>query len=245
MLFNAYNGKLPSKVPGARSRFDDFSATHIIASPYVYFSVPIIYLFFFFKPPPTLFKSSENKNKIKIGPIFPLPSLLSSPLRNRPPRRMQLHRHPTILGLDPLIPRPLPIHPFRWLPHIPRLQRLNHLIPTHPTNITTFGITLTLPPGIGGGCIYSGPFFNSTVNLVPVAFHSSGPEGGLGYNPRCLKMDISLEWSNNDTKPSHVVSVVEPGKGCGDDDDFGCFGTAIEAIPAVHVGQSFLANDAI
>ena len=52
MLFNAYNGKLPSKVPGARSRFDDFSATHIIASPYVYFSVPIIYLFFSLNPPP-------------------------------------------------------------------------------------------------------------------------------------------------------------------------------------------------
>ena len=41
-----------------------------------------------------------------------------------------------------------------------------------------------------------------------------------------------------------MVSVVEPGKGCGDNDDFGCFGTAIEAIPAVHVGGSFLANDA-
>ena len=57
-------------------------------------------------------------------------------------------------------------------------------------------------------------------------------------------MDISQEWSNNDTKPSHMVSVVEPGKGCGYDNDFGCFGTAIEAIPAVHVGGSFLANDA-
>jgi tyrosinase len=54
---------------------------------------------------------------------------------------------------------------------------------------------IKLPPGSGGGCITTGPFKNMTVNLGPVAPVSSDVQlnprpDGLGYNPRCLRRDI-------------------------------------------------------
>lgn len=103
----------------------------------------------------------------------------------------------------------------------------------NPTNISAFGISLTILPGTGGGCINSGPFSNYTVNLGPVAFEPLGGDHGLAYNPRCLARDISLEWSN-ETKPTNIVRLVG---GCGGDLD--CFGTAMEAIPGVHAGGHF------
>ncbi|MCJ1411952.1 hypothetical protein MMC19_006044 [Ptychographa xylographoides] len=56
-----------------------------------------------------------------------------------------------------------------------------------------------IPPGVGGGCVKTGPFKNMVVNLGPVAPTLAEPEvvpqngNGLNYNPRCVKRDIS-EW---------------------------------------------------
>jgi tyrosinase len=56
-----------------------------------------------------------------------------------------------------------------------------------------------LPVGSGGGCITSGPFVNMTVNLGPAALTVPGnitvvnPNGPLSYNPRCLKRDLTNE----------------------------------------------------
>ncbi|KAI1070988.1 hypothetical protein NW752_002556 [Fusarium irregulare] len=53
---------------------------------------------------------------------------------------------------------------------------------------------IIMPSGKGGGCIKSGPFANATANLGPP---SPGMDGmpsfkePLGYNPRCLRRDIS------------------------------------------------------
>ncbi|KAH9214621.1 hypothetical protein DL95DRAFT_435895 [Leptodontidium sp. 2 PMI_412] len=53
-----------------------------------------------------------------------------------------------------------------------------------------------IPPGVGGGCVTTGPFKNMSVNLGPVFPSISGvppnPQfDGLGYNPRCLRRDIN------------------------------------------------------
>jgi tyrosinase len=62
--------------------------------------------------------------------------------------------------------------------------------------------TIYLEPGLGGGCVTTGPFGNMTVNLGPIGLvnASVGPDGGFGYNPRCLKRDVgpycSLKYCN-------------------------------------------------
>ncbi|OIW32818.1 Di-copper centre-containing protein, partial [Coniochaeta ligniaria NRRL 30616] len=56
---------------------------------------------------------------------------------------------------------------------------------------------LYLPAGTGGGCVTSGPFKDIKVNLGPVALDlpggavaGGGPGPGLAYNPRCLSCDL-------------------------------------------------------
>lgn len=77
-------------------------------------------------------------------------------------------------------------------------------IPDHQgTVLSGFGtasnpITVQLEPGLGGGCVTSGPFKDMVVNLGPVsewnftdnATATPDADGGFAYNPRCLKRDI-------------------------------------------------------
>ncbi|KAH7152948.1 hypothetical protein EDB81DRAFT_438677 [Dactylonectria macrodidyma] len=53
-----------------------------------------------------------------------------------------------------------------------------------------------LPAGSGGGCVESGPFSNMSVNLGPAALDLPGGlvsavSNPLAWNPRCLKRDLS------------------------------------------------------
>jgi tyrosinase len=77
--------------------------------------------------------------------------------------------------------------------------------------------TMTIPPATGGGCVMSGPFTPDKfeVRLGPVGFEPLGPDGGLGYNPRCLTRDLNPDFSK-DTRPSRVVRLIDECK------DLGC-----------------------
>ncbi|KAL2186890.1 Di-copper centre-containing protein [Thermothelomyces heterothallicus CBS 203.75] len=80
------------------------------------------------------------------------------------------------------------------------------------------GAHVVIPPATGGGCVATGPFRQGRfeVRLGPVAFEPRGPQGGLGYNPRCLRRDLSPLFSPG-TRPSAVVALLD---GCGG--DLGC-----------------------
>ncbi|KAL2162525.1 hypothetical protein VTH06DRAFT_7439 [Thermothelomyces fergusii] len=80
------------------------------------------------------------------------------------------------------------------------------------------GARQVIPPATGGGCVTTGPFREGRfeVRLGPVAFEPRGPQGGLGYNPRCLRRDLSPHFSAG-THPAAVVALLD---GCGG--DLGC-----------------------
>ncbi|KAI8627356.1 Di-copper centre-containing protein [Xylariaceae sp. FL1651] len=70
------------------------------------------------------------------------------------------------------------------------------------------------PVGNGGGCIVSGPFKNMTANLGPIApAISPAPptnprSDGFGYNPRCLRRDISNQLSSRYTRTQDIVNLI-------------------------------------
>ncbi|EMD63643.1 hypothetical protein GGP41_005712 [Bipolaris sorokiniana] len=73
-----------------------------------------------------------------------------------------------------------------------------------------------LAPGSGGGCVTSGPFKDFKINMGPLQTMLQLPGGGLpknpqanglGYNPRCLRRDISLQAANA-TTDSEVVRLI-------------------------------------
>jgi tyrosinase len=61
-----------------------------------------------------------------------------------------------------------------------------------PPPVAGVNPTIYLDPGFGSGCVQTGPFHNMSVNLGPIGLPNStvGPDGGMGYNPRCLKRDV-------------------------------------------------------
>jgi tyrosinase len=51
---------------------------------------------------------------------------------------------------------------------------------------------ITIPPGTGGGCVFSGPFSNFSVDLGPLLTPGLEPVSPKGaYNPRCLSRDLN------------------------------------------------------
>ncbi|KAH6700608.1 hypothetical protein BKA61DRAFT_740886 [Leptodontidium sp. MPI-SDFR-AT-0119] len=67
-----------------------------------------------------------------------------------------------------------------------------------------------LPAGSGGGCVISGPFQNMTVNLGPVALPLSNGSvaSGLNYNPRCLKRDIGSAVNQAYANYTSIVNLI-------------------------------------
>ncbi|KAL8838198.1 MAG: hypothetical protein Q9170_002241 [Blastenia crenularia] len=106
-------------------------------------------------------------------------------------------------------------------------------IPNHNgTDVFAFGIHALIPPGTGGGCVNTGPFKNHIVNLGPVAFAPRGPNGGLGYNPRCLVRDLAPALSYQ-TRSSDVAKLI------GEPQDLNNFDGLLEGLTGVHAGGHF------
>ncbi|KAI1852880.1 hypothetical protein JX265_012908 [Neoarthrinium moseri] len=73
--------------------------------------------------------------------------------------------------------------------------------------------------GNGGGCVTSGPFKNMTVNLGPMspAISPAPPTNpqrdGFGYNPRCLRRDISNQLSSRYSRTQDIVNLITSSTG--------------------------------
>jgi tyrosinase len=70
------------------------------------------------------------------------------------------------------------------------------------------------PAGNGGGCVKSGPFKDFVVNLGPVSpdvdpSSPKNPRGdGFGYNPRCLRRDISNQLTSRYARTEDIVRLI-------------------------------------
>ncbi|KAK5712140.1 hypothetical protein LTR17_018095 [Elasticomyces elasticus] len=72
---------------------------------------------------------------------------------------------------------------------------------------------VVVPPGSGGKCVTAGPFKNMKVNLGPLTpAYSDIPANpqpdGLGYNPRCLRRDISKYVANLALKDTDIANLI-------------------------------------
>ncbi|KAK2746484.1 hypothetical protein FQN57_003110 [Myotisia sp. PD_48] len=193
---------LKADVPGARNRFDDFVATHIQSAPFIHYS--------------GLFLAAHRH----------LLHLYETALRDECGYEGAQPYWDWTLDYGDLRKSSI----FDGSPY--SMGSNGESIPHGPTEISAFGLSFSLPPGTGGGCTHSGPFANYTVNLGPNAFEPKGPNGGLGYNPRCLKRDISLAFGDT-LKPTAVLDQISSCK------DFACFLAKSEADSSGHTGGHF------
>ncbi|KAL2208404.1 Di-copper centre-containing protein [Sarocladium strictum] len=73
------------------------------------------------------------------------------------------------------------------------------------------GGNISLPAGVGGGFVKTGPFADMTVNLGPVGGVEGtqpGVDGGLGYNPRGLKRDLGPAMNMRYANYSTVLNLL-------------------------------------
>ncbi|KAK7960348.1 Di-copper centre-containing protein, partial [Apiospora saccharicola] len=88
---------------------------------------------------------------------------------------------------------------------------------------------VVLPPGNGGGCVKSGPFKDMVVNLGPVALplnNGSVIQGtGLNHNPRCLKRDISAGVNKAFANATSIMQLI------GNNNNVGDFQMVMQGVP--------------
>ncbi|PSN61612.1 Di-copper centre-containing protein [Corynespora cassiicola Philippines] len=78
-------------------------------------------------------------------------------------------------------------------------------------NCTVVDGPVCVPPGEGGGCVRSGPFSNTTVNLGPISnFAIAYPDAKtlFRHNPRCLKRDVITEVSSRWTTEQNITGTL-------------------------------------
>lgn len=168
----------PAKAPGARSRYDDFEATHIIQTPLVHgtglffaWHRHLLYLY------ETALREECGYNGFQ--PYWDWAKYADKPQRANPLYDGSLT---SMSGNGRFIPnrngtyQPLPLP-----------------IPNPPA--------LYCPPGTGGGYVYEGPFVNWELHLGPgvdlshtknAQYVKPNPRpDGLGYNPRRMIRDFN------------------------------------------------------
>ncbi|WYZ39601.1 hypothetical protein EsH8_III_001515 [Colletotrichum jinshuiense] len=180
-----------SEAPGAKTRFDDFVATHINQTLTIHYTANFLswHRYFVWQYEEALRNECGFKGT---QPYWDWPTTAITGMEKSP---IFDGSETSMSGNGEFIPDREPI----------RLTGQNDLPP------------IELPIGTGGGCVISGPFKNMTVNLGPVALDlpggvsASNPEGPLAYNPRCLKRDLTTEINRAYSNITAVLSnILQP-----------------------------------
>ncbi|KAK4177784.1 Grixazone synthase [Triangularia setosa] len=198
-----------SVIPGARSRFDDFVVSHIQLTPFVHANG------FFLAYHRYLIWLFETALREECGYNG------AQPYWDWTLHWQDQSRHPVFDGSP-------------W-----SLGTNGAYVPDRdPITIYLPGpIPVTFPPATGGGCV-SGPLGKDKfkVNLGPIGYSPQGPDGGLGYNPRCLTRDLSPQLSQDSLRPRNVSFLLES-------DSYAAFNFNLDRAPGgngVHGAGHFL-----
>lgn len=187
LCFQAKQAKTPSSlVPGAKSRFDDWVATHINQTTTIHYSGTFLgwHRYFTWQYEQALRKECGYKG---YQPYWNWAKTAESGLEKSP---MLDGSAFSMSGNGEFIPGGKEV------------------------NLGGNGLPdFWLPAGTGGGCIKSGPFKNMKVNLGPVQLGltdgtSVSNGDGLGYNPRCLKRDLTDYSNKNFANASSIANLI-------------------------------------
>ncbi|KAL2165018.1 hypothetical protein VTH06DRAFT_314 [Thermothelomyces fergusii] len=196
-----------SVAPGARSRFDDFVVTHIQQTLDIHYSgvFQAWHRWFVYQYERAL---RDECGYSGYQPYWDWPKYArapqDSPLFNGDPYSLG--------GNGEYVPHDGPV-----------------IVP--PEGVS--GGNISLPAGVGGGFVRTGPFANMTVNLGPVgglADTAPGPQGGLGYNPRGLRRDLGGAMNTRYANYTTVLRLLSQ-------PDVDAFRTVSEGVPyTVEIG---------
>jgi tyrosinase len=157
-------------VPGAKSRYDDFVATHIKQANYIHYTGTFLAWHRYF----TWSYEQALRNECSYTGVQPYWDWAKSAL-------VGLEKSAILDGSD-----------YSMSGNGEYVEKTGDIILGGGEGLPP----LVLPTGSGGGCVKSGPFASTKVNLGPAGLSLPGGGyevngDGLGYNPRCLKRDLS------------------------------------------------------
>ncbi|KAL2128572.1 hypothetical protein VTI74DRAFT_9013 [Chaetomium olivicolor] len=185
----------PSEIPGVRNRYDDFVGGHLLLTPFVHADG-------FFLPFHRFYVHLYEKALREECGYMGAQPYWDWTLSYQDPRKSPVFDgSPWSMGSNGA--------------YVPGRE---------PTVVQAPGAVVTVQPGTGGGCVYAGPFTPDKfqMHLGPVSFNPPGPDGGLGFNPRCLVRDLGLEAAAM-TRPTNVTALLD---GCR---DLGCLNVQMDA----------------
>ena len=183
----------PSTIPGIRNRYDDFVGSHLLLTPFVHASGLFLPFHRFYV------HLYETALRTECGYTGAQPYWDWTLSYEDPASSPVLDGSPWSMGSNGVF-----------------------VAGREPLSVAGPALTRTFEPATGGGCVFSGPFTADrfTVNLGPVSYEPAAPEGGLGYNPRCLVRDVSPVFGA-DTRPTNVTALL----GC---QDLGCLNVQLD-----------------